>query len=335
MSRIRLNQEYRNKIANRMRVHLEQENAQEKEKFFQLREQMKPLQDETWKLAKTIVRRHNTDEDIKMAYHLQNKFENVDTIAKDSCFHFGYYPQKDVEDKNREEDDEKEKYITKHFDFRLDGNINGQESSRTNNFAYAYFRDEIKGKVNKGEKCNPDIDIEQKWGNGSGEENQSNPHWTSCKHANERELGLYGGEDNKTLYAREWNNDYELDLIGREYCRDRSIGCEKQEFDQLMIWQVAKSKLIQCHTKWIETILEQCKLLKSVLRDHIYLEQTIELCNKMGITINETDILATTSKGIVVSNADVLSHLETLKNKTQTREQKILARKLYDQQVAN
>ena len=34
MSRLRLNTEYRNKIANRMRVHLEQENTQEKEKFF-------------------------------------------------------------------------------------------------------------------------------------------------------------------------------------------------------------------------------------------------------------------------------------------------------------
>ena len=32
--RLRLNQEYRNKIANRMRVHLEQEDTQEKEKFF-------------------------------------------------------------------------------------------------------------------------------------------------------------------------------------------------------------------------------------------------------------------------------------------------------------
>ena len=31
MSRIRLNQEYRNKIANRMRVHLEQENKIKKE----------------------------------------------------------------------------------------------------------------------------------------------------------------------------------------------------------------------------------------------------------------------------------------------------------------
>jgi len=336
MARVRNNQGHRNKIANVfIRPYLEQENTQEREGYLQAREVIKPLQDETWQLAKTIVRRHYTDADVKMAYHLQNKFENVDTIAKDSCFHFGYYPQKDVEDKNQDDDDNKDAYITKHFDFRLDGNINGNESSRSNDFGYAYFRDEIKGKVNKGEKCNPDINIEQKWGNGSGEENQSNPHWTSCRHANERELGLYGGDDNKTLYAKQWNDEYSLDLIGREYCRDRSIGCEKQEFDQLMMWQVGKAKLIQCHGKWIETVLEQLKVLKAVLRDHIYLEQTIDLCNKMGITINETDILATTSKGIVVSNADVLNHLETLKNKTQTREQKILARKLYDQQQAN
>ena len=96
MSRIRLNSKYRSKIANRMRVHLEQESTQEKEKYLQVREQMKPLQNETWKLAESIVRRHYTPEDVKMAWHLQRKFENVDTIAKDSCFHFGYQGQ--VED---------------------------------------------------------------------------------------------------------------------------------------------------------------------------------------------------------------------------------------------
>ena len=274
-----------------------------------------------------------------MAYHLQNKFPNVNTIAKDSCFHFGYMNKADgvedtsdghYSDENRH-DDQGDKYITKHFDFRLDGNINGSENSRQNDFAYAYFRDELKGKINKGEKCNPDINIEQKWGGGSGEENASNPHWTQTDQANERELGLSGGKDNQTCYAREWNNDYELDLIGREYCRDRQIGCLRDEFEIMMNWQVAKSKLIQCHTKWVETILEQCKLLKNVLRDHTYLEQSIELANKMGITLNESNILATTSKGIVVSNQDVLNHLTTLKNKTQTRDQKILARQIYDQ----
>ena len=344
MARVRNNQGYRKKIAEVfIRPYIEQENTQEREAYLIAREKIKPLQDATWSLAKQIVSRHYTPEDIKMAYHLQNKFDNVNTIAKDSCFHFGYMnnpvgqdSERDgeysTENRHTDNDDKDSRYITKHFDFRLDGNINGNEYAKQNDFAYAYFRDELKGKVNKGEKCNPDINIEQKWGKGDGEENQSNPHWTQVDHANERELGLNGGRENHTSYARQWNNDYELDLIGREYCRDRQLNCSPKEFEILMTWQVAKSKLIQCHTTWIETILEQMKVIKGGLRDHIYLEQSIDMAKKMGLTISETDILATTSKGIVVSNQDIINHLATLKNKTVTREQKILARKIYDQQ---
>ena len=328
-----------------MRPYLEQERTQEKEAFDQAREIIKPLQDKTWKVAEQIVRRHYTHDDVAKARYLQDKFQNVDTIAKDSCFHFGYMNKVDgdatesdgeyrTDNRHLDQDQDDDKYVTKHFDFRLDGNINGSENSRQNDFAYAYFRDELKGKVNKGEKCNPDINIEQKWGDGSGEENHSNPHWTQVDHANSRELGLSGGKENQTCYAREWNNDYELDLIGREYCRDRQIGCNKEEFAILMTWQNAKQKLIMAHTKWIETILEQCKVLKNGLRDHVYLEQSIDMAKKMGLTISETDILATTSKGIVVSNTDILNHLASLKNKTKTREQKILARQIYDQNQA-
>ena len=343
MARVRNNQGHRNKVANVfIRPYVEQENTQEREAYLQARETIKPLQDKTWKLAEQIISRHYTPEDIKMAYHLQNKFDNVNTIAKDSCFHFGYMNKADGNEEetnpfdherhNDQEDDQEDKYITKHFDFRLDGNINGSENSRQNDFAYAYFRDELKGKVNKGDKCNPDINIEQKWGKGDGEENASNPHWTQIDSANSRELGLSGGRDNQVSYAREWNNDYELDLIGREYCRDRQIGCDQKEFAILMTWQIAKQKLIQCHTTWIESVLEQMKVIKGQLRDHVYLEQSIALAKKMGLTISESNILATTSKGLVLSDQDVINHLATLKNKTQTREQKILARQIYDQQ---
>ena len=55
------------------------------------------------------------------------------------------------------------------------------------------------------------------------------------------------------------------------------------------------------------------------------------MAKEMGLTISETDILATTSKGIVVSNTDILNHLASLNNKSQSREQKILARQIYDQ----
>ena len=106
--------------------------------YLQARETIKPLQDKTWKLAKQIVSRHYTPEDIKMAYHLQNKFDNVNTIAKDSCFHFGYMNKADGEENNNDESSieeemfatmmrQEDKYITKHFDFRLNGNINGEE----------------------------------------------------------------------------------------------------------------------------------------------------------------------------------------------------------------
>ena len=318
MSRIRLNSEYRNKVGNRMRVHLEQENTQEKEGFLQAREKMKPLQDETWKLASNIVRRHYTDEDVKMAYHLQNKFDNVNTIAKDSCFHFGYMGKKDVPIA-----DEDDKYVTKHFDFRLNGNIDGTESSKQNEFAYAYFRDELKGR----EDCNPDINIEQ-------DGNQNNPHWNKTDQANEKYLGLSGGKDNQTSYSKEWNGDYELDLIGREYCRDRQIGCKKEEFDQLMIWQVAKGQLIQCHYKWIKSILNQMKEIKLGLRGYRYLDEALELATELGLSINDAEIIRTNSTGLVIYNPKNLAdRVKGMKNLNISREDKILARLKYEEQL--
>ena len=227
MSRIRLNQEYRNKIANRMRVHIEQEDTQEKEKFFQERENFKGVQDKVWELAKICVSRQYPKEDVKMAHYLQDKYENVNTIAKDSCFHFGYMAKKDCDEEKYEQeeyrgihDEQDDKYVSKHFDFRLNGSVDGVDrqddidsySPESRDFAYAYFRDELKAKEN----CNPDINIEM-------EGKPSNPHQTKFNDANEKALGFSGGRGNEISHARDWNNDYELDLIGREYCRDRQI----------------------------------------------------------------------------------------------------------------
>ena len=323
MARIRLNQEYRNKISNRMRVHLEQEDTQEKEKFFQLRENMKPLQDQTWKLAEQIVSRHYTPEDIKMAYHLQNKFENVDTIAKDSCFHFGYQGQ--VEDRDNEDNVVmKDKYIESHFDFKLNGNINGKESGKQNDFAYAMYRDELKGREN----CNPDINIEQKG-------NQSNPHWTKVDDANEKYLGLNGGEDNQTSFAKEWNNDYVLDLIGREYCRDRSIACTEKEFAILMTWQVAKGQLIMAHEKWITSVINQVGKIKTWLKSWKYLDEALDFTKKAKCPIDEAEIIRCNSTGLAIFNPqNCADYLESMKNKDVSREDKLLALKKYNEEHA-
>ena len=322
MARVRLNQEYRNKIANRMRVHLEQETTQEKEAYLKAREEMKPLQAQTWKLAKEIVSRHYTPEDIKMAYHLQNKFENVDTIASDSCFHLGYMGKAEERDEN---DNFKmvDKRISHHFDFKLDGGIDGQDNGRTDtDFGYAYFRDELKAQ----DDCNPDINIEMA-------DKERNPHQQKFQDANDKYLGTNGGRDNQTSYAREWNNDYKLDLIGREYCRSRQLDCSKQEYDQLMIWQKAKGHLIMCHQKWIKSVLDQMKEIKLGLKGYRYLDEALELSSELGLKLDEAEIIRTNSTGLVIYNPKNLAQrIKAMKNKEKTREQKIAERLAYNQQ---
>jgi len=319
--RIRLNQEYRNKIATRMRVHLEQEDTQEKEAFFKAREEMKPHQDETWKLAEQIVSRHYTPEDIKMAYHLQNKFENVDTIAKDSCFHFGYQGQVEDRDAN-DQPTMVDKYIESHFDFKLDGNINGEESGKQSDFANAMYRDELKGR----EGCNPDITIEM-------DGKDSNPHWTKFKDANDKYLGTTSGNDNLTSYADKWDKEYELDLIGREYCRDRQINVSKEEFQTFVIWQQAKGQLIMAHYKWIKSILNQMKEIKMGLKGYRYLDEAIELCTELGLNVQEDEVIRTNSTGLVIYNPKNLAErIKGMKNKNFSREDKIKARLLYEAQ---
>ena len=318
MTRIRLNQEYRNKIANRMRVHLEQEDTHEKQNYDNLKADQIDINDNAWKVAEQIVRRHYTDEDVEKARYLQDKFENVDTIAKDSCFHFHYLGTKETRDYDNNAKVE-EATIEKHFDFRLNGDIdtdNNDSYNRSDNeYGYALFRDELKAQDN----CNPDILIEQ-------EGKDSNPHKTKYVDANNK----YLGNDDKG-YGKEWNEKYQLDLIGRDYCRDRSIACTEQEFNFLISWKQAKGKFVMAHQKWIKSILDQMKEIKVGLKGYKYLDEAIELATELGLNISDAEIIRTNSTGLTIYNPKNLAdRIKGMKNKKEkTREEKIAERMAY------
>jgi hypothetical protein len=326
MSRIRLNQEYRNKIANRMRVHLEQEDTIEKQKYDNLKAEQVDLNDNAWKVAEKIVRRHYTDDDVAKAQYLQDKFENVDTIAKDSCFHFHYMgtvEERDYDNKPVV----REKAIEKHFDFRLNGSIdtdnNDSYNHSDNEYGYALFRDELKAQ----DDCNPDILIEQE-----GKDN--NPHKTKYTDNNNK----YLGDDDKG-YGKEWNEKYQLDLIGRNYCRDRSIACTEQEFLILQTWKQAKGQFVIAHYKWIKSVLDQMKEIKVGLKGYKYLDEAIELSTELGLNISDAEIIRTNSTGLTIYNPKNLAdRIKGMKNKkVKTKAEKIAERLLYEQQseVAN
>ena len=329
MARIRLNNEYRNKLANRKKVHLQQEDTQEKRKYDKLKAQQVDINDMAWSVAEKIVRRHYTDDDVAKAYYLQNKFENVSTIAKDSCFHFHYLGTKEKTDYNNNVVIEENVPIERHFDFRLNGSIdienNSSYSTDDSEYGFALFRDEI----NSQEDCNADILIEQK-------DKDDNPHKRKFVENNEKYLGLSGGRNNETKYGKEWNEKYQLDLIGRDYCRDRSIACSEDEFKFLVNWKQQKGQFIVSHYKWIESILKQMKEIKLGLKGYKWLDEGIELANELGLDIKDHEIIRTNSTGLVIYNPKNLAErIKGMKNTEKTREQKIAERVAYMQQQQN
>jgi len=321
MSRIRLNQEYRNKIANRMRVHLEQEDTVEKQKYDSLKAEQIDINDNAWKMAEKIVRRHYTEDDVEKAYYLQNKFENVSTIAKDSCFHFHYMGKKEEKDYDNNVSIV-DANIESHFDFKLNGSIDVDNNSSyardDNGYGYALFRDELKAQ----EDCNPDILIEQ-----DGKEN--NPHKTKYVEKNNDYLG---NEDKG--YGKQWNDKYQLDLIGRDYCRDRSIACSEDEYMFLINWKNEKSKFVMAHHNWIKSILDQMKEIKLGLKGYKYLDEAIELSTELGLNLTDAEIVRTNSTGLTIYNPKNLAdRIKGMKNKkVKTKAEKIAERLLYEQQ---
>jgi hypothetical protein len=320
MSRLRLNQEYRNKIANRMRVHLEQEDTIEKQNYDNLKADQIDINDNAWKIAETIVRRHYTLDDVAKAQYLQNKFENVSTIAKDSCFHFHYLGTKEDRDYDNNPIT-KEDTIESHFDFRLNGDIdvnsNGSSSYSDHGYSYALFRDELKAQDN----CNPDILIEQ-------EGKDQNPHKTKYCDNNNKYLG-----NDDSGYGKQWNEKYQLDLIGRDYCRDRSIACTEQEYMMLIQWKQAKGQFVMAHHKWIKSILDQMKEIKVGLKGYKYLDEALELATELGLNIDEAEIIRTNSTGLTIYNPKNLAdRIKGMKNKrVKTQAEKIAERVAYMQ----
>jgi hypothetical protein len=215
--------------------------------------------------------------------------------------------------------------IESHFDFRLNGSIdvdsNDSYNRSDNEYGYALFRDELKAQ----DTCNPDILIEQE-----GKDN--NPHKTKYVDANNNYLG-----SDDTGYGKEWNEKYQLDLIGREYCRDRSIACSENEYMFLIDWKKQKAQFVMAHNKWIKSIVEQMnKVVKPCLKGWKYLDEAIDFATKAGLNISDAEIIRTNSTGLALYNPEnAVQMLNSMKNKKEkTREEKIKARLLYEQNQA-
>ena len=98
-------------------------------------------------------------------------------------------------------------------------------------------------------------------------------------------------------------------------------------------WKQAKGQFVIAHRNWIKSILDQMKEIKIGLKGYKYLDEAIELSTELGLNIDEGEIIRTNSTGLVIYNPKNLAdRIKGMKNKNQTREDKIKARMLYEKQ---
>jgi len=319
MTKIRMNTELRNKLFNKIKNVFENEDTQEREAYLQSREDVDRQYEHAHRLAVDVVERAYPPEDVSVLRTFKKKYGSpCDVVAKDKCFYFAH---------NEGVDDEGEPTETKsHFDFGLFGNLNGSEysSDEGKQFAFAYYREDLKAM-----DCNPDIYAQQK-------ENKDNPHKT--KHVDEcsKALGYSGyhsSNDNNGM-AKTFDDQYYLDVIGTSYCRSRAIACTKDEYTAFETWRIAKGNLVVNHQKWIDTIMKQSDQLKIGLKAYRYLSEGIELATELGIQVDEAELIRTNSTGLTIYNpSNLASMIKGMKNKNQSREAKILARKKYEESL--
>ena len=319
-----MNTEFRNKILNRYVDNAETENTQEREAFFDAREKVEELYPHAFNVATQVVMRAYPLEDVLTCKSLKQKYgQPLDVVAKDKCFYFSY-----AKDELNEDEDESDRNISEHFDFGLYGSMNDSDyhSNETGKqFAYAYKREELKAK-----DCNPDILAQQ---NGKDD----NPHKTKHIEANDKALGYshyssYNSDDDNSIgITREFDSQFYLDIIGTSHCRSRTIACSKEEFLIFKMLKQAKSNVITCHQKWIDSIEKQKQAMKTGLKAYRYLSEGIELMTELGITIDEAELVRCNSTGLTIYNPQNLaSMIKGMKNTTMTREQKIAIRKQYE-----
>ena len=315
-----MNTELRNKILNRYRESAEQENTQELEAFKQAREKVDSVYPKTFALARQVVERAYIPEDVLACRTLKKKYgDPLDVVAKDKCFYFSYARENPGEDED--------KNVSEHFDFGLFGDVDdeGYNNESGKKFAYSYYRDELKAK-------DLDADILAKQ-NGKDD----NPHKTKHMDLNNKALGYsgyssYNAHDNNVGIAKDFDKQYELDIIGTSHCRSRTIACTEQEFKVFQMFKQTKGQLIVCHQKWIDSITKQCDAMKTGLKAYRYLSEGVELMTELGVHCDEAELIRTNSTGLVIYNpVNLASMIKGMKNTTITREQKIALRKAYQQ----
>jgi hypothetical protein len=231
-------------------------------------------------LAHIAIRQHQPQEDIDTIKSMVSKYgDNGGKIYNDSCFNF--------ETNYIDEADGKPRTKDIHLDFGLGYN-----------FALSYFDDELRE-----QGLDPDNEYKYKA--------TKNPHYHSMYDRNRKYLGMHHNEQIKRGENIEdnWNNKYKIEVIGSQYCGSRQFKVDNETFEILNRFQIMQEKVVSTHEQFYDYIKSKMDKVRLGLKSYKYFDEAKELCDKLGIALNETILDTESSLALSIYNPSALASL--------------------------
>jgi len=259
-----------------------------------------------WELITNVVRNHQPQEDVDTINSMRAKYgDNGGQIHDDNCFYFiNPSMETDTDGKQRENKNEI------HVNMTLDASPNG---SYGNQFAYAYYYDELKQK-------GLDPDFELRW---SGEKRNPRYYETESQVRNYLGFSRDRNDDGKNKPKAEWEAKT-IPVIGTSYCHSRHFKVDDITHSVFNEFVIAQQKLVQAHETMFKYVNEKVMKLRQGLRTYTKFSQAKQLFDKLGIPLNESAIDEQSSMALSVFSPDNLADMLTdQEEQFASREEKI------------
>ena len=309
--RITLNADKRKVIADVFQQHFE-DNSKYKKAWQQAKETYNNLREQAKVKINELVRFHQPQEDVDTIRAMNNKYgDSGGQLYHDNCFHVQNSTPRMDTDYN---DNPIEKYDDVHVEFKAD-----------KEFLTAYYRDEMKAK-------GIDADYDVRLGDNY---EKRNPTYYNSESAVNKFLG-YGSRndvsESKIFPKDEWENNFQLWVIGTSYCHSRMFQTNEAEYNWFKNFNVAKDNIVLAHKNLFDHVDKKMQKLKLGLKSYRYFDQAKELADKLGVVLNESVLDAHSSMALSIYSPSNLADLLT-DEVEQTRDEKIaIAKKLLAEQ---
>ena len=281
MSTIKLNAEKRIQIGNEFEAFYRNKDSKAKKEWLGAISNFDEHKDKVHNLCNQIVRKHQPQEDVDTIKRMISKYgNNGGDIFNDHCF---YFETPTIND-NGEAD-------TKSM------NIN---FGLTRDFACSYFDKALRA-------SGKDPDYENKW------EEKKNPSYYQAQTEIEKYFGWQSenngsGKQNSKI-KDDWDNGYNIEVIGTSYCGERRFKVDSETFEVLNQFQIMQEKVVDTHKRLYDYIESKMSHIRQALKNYRTFDQAKELADEVGMVLNDTILETGSSMALSIYNPKALASL--------------------------